>query len=132
MAYLEVGNFDQPAATARHGAAQEKQIVLFIDRRNDEILDRDTIHAHVSGHAAARNDALESGRADGTRSAMTILLAVGLRTAAEIIALYDALESASLCDAAHAHLVAFLRMNQRRSRHQASTRKHPPSGSGDS
>ena len=62
----------------------------------------------MTGHTAARNDALECGRADGTRSTMTILLTVGLWAATEIIALYDALEPASLCDAAHAHLVPFL------------------------
>lgn len=63
-----------------------------------QILNSYTDYAHVAGHAETRDNALCGGVADRPRGAEAVLLAVGLRAAAEVVALNDTRETVALRD----------------------------------
>src|SRR6187549_1796042 len=101
-------NVDEAVAAAGDGAADVEQVVLGIDLRNAKVLDRDLIATHPAAHAHALHDARREGRrADGAGRAVEHR-AVRLASAAESVALDDALEAFALRLADHVDRVAGL------------------------
>src|SRR6266542_1933084 len=101
-------DLEQPLAGAGDGALHEQQVVLDVDRVDDEADLRAALRAHVAGHADALHDSRRRRRgADGARLA-DVVRAVRHRAALEVVPLDRSLEALADRDAAHLHLVARL------------------------
>src|ERR671923_1488158 len=98
---------DEPVHRARHRAAHEQEIPLGIDLDDAQAELGEVAGAHMSGHPLAFDDA-RGIRPRGDRSRLAVTrVAVRLGTAAEVMAMDDALETAALRHAAHLHAIAF-------------------------
>src|SRR6201988_3330596 len=98
---------DEAVHRARHGAAHEQEIALGVDLHDAQADLGEVAGAHVPGHPLAFDDARRIGtRRDRARLAVP-RVAVGLGTAAEMMAVHHTLEPAPLGDAAHLHAIAF-------------------------
>src|SRR2546425_499240 len=98
---------DQAVHRARHGSAHEQEIALGVDLHDAQADLGEVAGAHMPRHALALDDARGVGaRSDRSRLAVPGI-AVRLGTAAEVMAVHDALETAALRHAAHFHAIAF-------------------------
>src|SRR2546423_1885221 len=97
---------DESVERARHRATHEQQVALGIDPHHTEAELRKAPGPHVPGHPLSFDDSRRVGsRCDRPGLAMP-RVAVGLGTAAEVMAVDHALEAAALGDAGDLHAVA--------------------------
>src|SRR6185503_12130501 len=98
---------DEPVHGTRHRPAHEQQIALGVDPHDPEAELGEVARAHMPGHALAFDDARRI-RAGSDRARFAVpRVAVRLRTAAEVMAVHNALKATALRDAAHLHAIAF-------------------------
>src|SRR5712691_3069756 len=96
---------DQAVAGPRHRAAHEQEVALRVHAHDDEPELREVPRPHVARHPLALDDPRGVGaRRDRARFAVP-RVTVGLRAAAEVVAVHDALETATLGDATDLHAV---------------------------
>src|SRR5437773_7195836 len=87
---------EEPGHRARHGAAQKQQVPLGVHFHDAESQLSEVARPHVPGHALPLDDARRIGTG-GDRAGLPVPgIAVRLGTAAEVMAVHHALETATL------------------------------------
>jgi hypothetical protein len=104
---------DETAARAGDRAADEQDVVGFADLDDAEVLHRDALIAHVTGHAVVLVNAAGGGTAADGAVAAVGLRAVGGALAVEIVLLHRALETFALGDADDVDVLAGLEAGDR-------------------
>src|SRR3989338_1274883 len=84
-------DFDHAVPRSWNRALHRKDASV-ADFHDLKIFDGDLVAAHATGHAEPLEDALDAARADGSRHAELVFVAVARRVPMEVVALYDALE----------------------------------------
>src|SRR3954470_4084245 len=98
---------DEAVHRTRHRAAHEQEIPLGIDPDDSEAELGGVAGTHMAGHPLALDDPRRIGtRGDRSRLAVP-RVAVRLGAAVKMMTMHDALEAATLGDAAHFHAIAF-------------------------
>ena len=98
---------DERVSRAWHGALDEYEVALGVGLDDLQLANGYPVVAHVPSHAHALEDlARRAARADGTRRAMPVGLAVRLGAAAEVVSLHATLEAPPLGARRSVHQVA--------------------------
>src|SRR6185369_4337515 len=87
---------DEAIAATRDCAADVQEVVLDVDLRHAEVLDRDLIAAHPAAHAHALHDARRERRGADRAGSAVEHRAVSGPAAGEVVPLHDALEAFAL------------------------------------
>ena len=100
--FAGIPNHNETAACSGDRAFDTDQIAFCIDESNCQVLHCNTIIAHMTRSVGTLENTTGCGTGTmGTGSAKTIGLTVGLRAAAEVVALYSAGETAALAGTNH-------------------------------
>ena len=113
--FAAVRSHDQAALGAGHGALDQDQALLGVDRVHGEVLGGDGVGTHPAGHPDALEHATGGGAgADRARLAVVAVGTVGGADAVEAVPLHDTGEALALAGAGHVDDLAGLEGVDRR------------------